>query len=83
MAPQAMEERGRIHRWLDVSRIEVVFGGSRQRSGYLFVLAAPPRRCPLLFYVCGHRRAAVMGASDDESDERLLVTTERVLKQRR
>lgn len=31
-----------------------------------FVLAAPPRRCPMLFVVARHRRAARPGASDDD-----------------
>jgi hypothetical protein len=42
----------------------------------LFVFAAPPRRCPLLFFVLGHRRAAEMVASDDDR-KRLTLTRER------
>ena len=36
---------------------------------HLFVFAAPPRRCLLLFSVVRHRRAAAMSAGDDEGNE--------------
>jgi hypothetical protein len=39
---------------------------------YLFVDAAPPRRCSSLGCVGGHRRAAAMGAGDNEA-ERIAV----------
>ena len=36
---------------------------------HLFVFAAPPRRCLLLFSVVRHRRAAAMSAGDGEGNE--------------
>ena len=36
---------------------------------HLFVFAAPPLRCLLLFSVVRHRRAAVMSAGDGEGNE--------------
>ena len=33
----------------------------------LFDSAAPPRRCPLLFRVVSHRRAAAVGDGDDDA----------------
>ena len=36
---------------------------------HLFVFAAPPRRCLLLFSVVLHRRAAAMSAGDGEGNE--------------
>jgi hypothetical protein len=95
--PQAMDERGWIHRC--VAWVVAEVGGAelrrwkgrnpmkpppifvwplcrghdvfrcRGRSSApvdLFVFAAPPRRCPLLYFVLGHRRAAEMVASDDD-----------------
>ena len=35
----------------------------------LFFNAAPPRRCSSLLDVGGHRRAAAMGAGDDEAEK--------------
>lgn len=42
-----------------------------RRFGHYFCFAVPPRHCPLLFDVVGHRRAAAMGASDDVTNESL------------
>ena len=39
----------------------------------LCVVAAPPWRCPLLFVVGRHRRAAAMGASNDEAMKMLIL----------
>ena len=36
---------------------------------HLFVFAAPPRRCLLLFSAVRHRRAAAMSAGDGEGNE--------------
>ena len=46
----------------------------------LFVFGAPLQRSSRLFDVVGHRRAAAMGAGDDDAIERLLATTERGLR---
>ena len=56
---------------LQSARLGVFFrrleGSARQGAPVdLFVLAAPPWRCPSLFVEDSHLRAAAVGASDDE-----------------
>ena len=53
-----------------------MFGWERRPGAPVdfFVFTAPPRRCLLLFTVVGHRRAAAMGASDNETNEDVNTT---------
>ena len=49
-----------------------LMGSARQGAPVdLFVVAAPPWRCPSLFVEDGHLRAAAVGASDEEVNKLL------------
>ena len=50
-----------------LGHIYLIWGRRQGARLICFVVAAPPWRCPLLFVVGRHRRAAAMGASDDEA----------------